>query len=89
MRQSIQAIATDNGAAGSGNITVDANVTVSATAGDVDFEAGDSIVIQSTANVTASAGNITLDSSSAAANGTVDNDGPQALNGKHFRPAMP
>jgi hypothetical protein len=58
------------------NVTVNAGVTLQSTGGDVDFNAGDDIVITATATVSAS-GNVTFNS----AFNDNDNEGMQTLNG--------
>src|SRR5262249_42523980 len=76
---SITATATESGTTNFDNITVNAGVTVTATAGNITFRAGDRIIINATATVqaTASTGNVTLESGF----GDSDNDGSQTLDG--------
>ncbi len=66
-----------------GNITVNANIMVTTTAGDVDFEAGDDIIIQTGATVSAQAGNVTLASDSTNYGNLAmgDGDGNQTIDG--------
>ncbi len=74
---SITAQALESGTTNTDNITVNATVVVTATTGDVIFEAGDRIVITATGTVTATAGNVTFDSGF----GDTDNDGSMTLSG--------
>src|SRR6266436_5851689 len=69
-------MATESAATNFDNVTVNSGVTVQATAGDVTFQAGDRIVINSTANVTAS-GNLLF----ASGFGDTDSDGSMLLDG--------
>ncbi|QDU31369.1 Hemolysin, chromosomal [Anatilimnocola aggregata] len=73
----ITAQALESAATNTDNITVNSGVTVTATTGNVLFEAGDRIVIQSTGLVTATLGNVTFDSGFS----DTDNDGLMDLSG--------
>lgn len=75
----VQALESGAGTPNTDNITVNAGVTVAATAGKVVFEAGDRIVIEATAVVTATAnsGEVILQSGV----DDTDNDGSMTLDG--------
>jgi hypothetical protein len=75
----IVAQAVESGTPNTDNITVNAGVTVTASDGDVLFEAGDRIIINATATVqaTAAGGNVTFRS----AVGDTENDGLMTLDG--------
>ncbi len=73
----ILAQAFESGTPNTDNITVNAGVTVTASTGNVEFEAGDRIIVHATAVVTARLGNVTFQSGF----GDTDGDGSMTLNG--------